>query len=713
MKEARAANVAAFAAVTIIAQQIASKATRDTLFLTSYDATELPAVMLAAAGLAFFGVMVLSRLSARVGPARLVPAMFLLNAALFAVEAAAQETRPEWVAYVLYLHVALFGASVISGFWSVINERFDPYTAKRFIGRIATGATVGGVLGGLAAERVATLFGPGRVLVLLAVLNVVCAMVVAWVARGMSGGAGRSFSGTRALRTNAYLRRIAGVVVLLALGGALLDFALKAQADVAYTTPTQLAQFFALYYTGVSVATFLVQTFGTRASLEKLGIGVTIALMPVAITVLGALGAAWTRLLSVVAVRGTATVLESSTFRSGYELLYTPVAPHQKRPAKLLIDVAGTRLGDAFGSGIVLLLLMVLEPLVTVSVTLGLAVVSAAGALILIARLQRGYVSQLAKSLRTGAVFLDDELAVDATTRQTLAETTMALDREKLLRAIDAHRKDRHAVGDDLADASELRESLVPEYDPGEVTKLIVQLGHDETRREASKALRIAVRRHLGQISDALLDPAMPIEVRRRLPPIVASARSKRAVRGLMDALADPRFEVRYRVGLALSALCASQEDLAPPRAEAFELAAREVQVGRKVWESQRLIEDLADDETDGAFGEVLRARRDRSLEHVFNILSLALDRDTLRISLQALQSGQDELRGTALEYLENVLPDDVRQGLWPYVAGRRRRTKSDRPPKEIVDDLLKSMDSLELDRKALLKKIEEKKNAE
>lgn len=705
MREARVANVAAFAAVTIIAQQIASKATRDTLFLTSYSATDLPGVMLVAAGLAFVGVVILSRLSARVGPARLVPAMFLINAGLFSVEAALQESRPEWVAYAVYLHVALFGASVISGFWSVINERFDPHAAKKFIGRIAAGATVGGVLGGLAAERVAALFGPGRVLILLAGLNVVCALVVGWVARGMTEAAGGSFSGTSAMRDNAYLRRIAGVVALLALGGALLDFALKAQADAAYEESTQLAQFFALYYTAVSVATFLVQTFATRASLGKLGIGVTIALMPMAIALLGAMGAAWTRLWSVVAVRGMATVLENSTFRSGYELLYTPVAPHQKRPAKLLIDVAGTRLGDAFGSGMVLLLLLVLDPIVTVSVTLGLAVVSAAGALILVMRLQRGYVSQLAKSLRTGAVSLDDDLAVDATTRQTLAETTMALDREKLLKAIDEDRKDRHALGDDLGEDGNL-----PDYDAADVERLIAELGDDESRRAAGKALRKAARRHLGQMVDALLDSSLPLKVRRRLPPVIASTRSKRAVRGLLDALADPRFEIRYRVGLALSALCARADDLAPPRAEVFELAAREVQVGRKVWESQRLIEDNVEDEADGAFGEILKARRDRSLEHVFNILSLTLDRTTLRLSLQALQTEQDELRGTALEYLDHVLPDDVRQGLWPYVAGRRTRTKSDRPPKEIVDDLLKSMDSLEIDRKALLKKIDDAK---
>ena len=45
--------------------------------------------------------------------------------------------------------LATFGAVLISGFWSVVNERFDPHTAKQVVGRIAAGATVGGLLGGV------------------------------------------------------------------------------------------------------------------------------------------------------------------------------------------------------------------------------------------------------------------------------------------------------------------------------------------------------------------------------------------------------------------------------------------------------------------------------------------------------------------------------------------------------------------------------------
>ncbi|MCB1749297.1 MAG: hypothetical protein KDK06_19130, partial [Gammaproteobacteria bacterium] len=69
----------------------------------------------------------------------------------------------------------------------------------------------------------------------------------------------------------------------------------------------------------------------------------------------------------------------------------------------------------------------------------------------------------------------------------------------------------------------------------------------------------------------------------------------------------------------------------------------------------------------------------DYGLEHVFTLLSLVLDRDALRLSFRAVFSSDREMRGTALEYLENVLPEPLRQGLWPRLgeaptAPRRRR---------------------------------------
>ena len=67
--------------------------------------------------------------------------------------------------------MAIFGAVLISGFWSVVNERFDPHTAKQTIARVAAAATLGGVLGGLAAGKIAEFAEVRGMLLVLAALH--------------------------------------------------------------------------------------------------------------------------------------------------------------------------------------------------------------------------------------------------------------------------------------------------------------------------------------------------------------------------------------------------------------------------------------------------------------------------------------------------------------------------------------------------------------
>ena len=74
--------------------------------------------------------------------------------------------------------MAVFGAILISGFWSVINERFDPHAAKQRIARIAAATTFGGIIGGVLAERVSAIFDVRTMLLFLSGLHMVCALAV-------------------------------------------------------------------------------------------------------------------------------------------------------------------------------------------------------------------------------------------------------------------------------------------------------------------------------------------------------------------------------------------------------------------------------------------------------------------------------------------------------------------------------------------------------
>jgi hypothetical protein len=51
---------------------------------------------------------------------------------------------------------------------------------------------------------------------------------------------------------------------------------------------------------------------------------------------------------------------------------------------------------------------------------------------------------------------------------------------------------------------------------------------------------------------------------------------------------------------------------------------------------------------------------------HVFTPLALVLPTEPLRIAFRGWHTDDPALRGTALEYLENVLPHQIRDRLWP-----------------------------------------------
>ena len=50
--------------------------------------------------------------------------------------------------------------------------------------------------------------------------------------------------------------------------------------------------------------------------------------------------------MSALIARGAETVTRNSIYRAGYELLYAPLPPDQKRPTKVVLDVGADKLGD-------------------------------------------------------------------------------------------------------------------------------------------------------------------------------------------------------------------------------------------------------------------------------------------------------------------------------------------------------------------------------
>ena len=117
-------------------------------------------------------------------------------------------------------------------------------------------------------------------------------------------------------------------------------------------------RFFAIFYTGIGLVTFALQTALSRISLEKLGLAKTVATLPSALAVGSMAALVFPGLSTAGLARAAESIFRSSLLRTSYELLYTPVSATQQRTAKPLIDVGFERLGDAVGGGTVRLFLL-------------------------------------------------------------------------------------------------------------------------------------------------------------------------------------------------------------------------------------------------------------------------------------------------------------------------------------------------------------------
>lgn len=699
---------ALISATLMIAHQVGGKATRDAIFLSQYDVTELPKVVIVAALLSMLAVVVMSRLLTVFGPHRIVPAAFLISAVLFAGNWYVYGQGPQLAAITLYLQMAVFGAVLISGFWSVVNERFDPHTAKRTIARVAAAATLGGVLGGFMADRVAALLDARAMLIVLASLHVACCVTVFAIGGGRASATPVKVevdSGIQILFRNRYLLLMGLLMVLVASLAALVDYAFKAEAARRISEQDALVGFFGRFYALVGVVTFLVQSALGPRVLNRFGIGATLAVMPAVVVMAGLVSTFALRLWSIVLLRGGQMVFQNSFFRSAFELLYTPIPPARKRPTKSIIDVASDRLGDVVGGGIILALLAVL-PELPVTVVIVAAMAIALLTLVVVRRLYRGYVSQLAENLRDGATTLRQDEIVDATTRHTLAEVSGAAERELLQeriaerkRQVDDGEDEAQTVGEELAlamvdltsgDVRRAESFLKDDFMDVRLVPFIVPLlAVDDVAETARTELRWLAPRALGALTDALLDPDVPLRARQRVPSVLEISLNARAAHALTLGLRDPEFSVRYSCARALFRMAGRDPQLPIDRDAVFEACATEVRVPQSVWRRRGLEIDSDGEGVYPEFGDE-SSEINYSMEHVFTLLGLVLERDALRLSFRAVFSTDRAMRGTALEYLENVLPDEIRHGLWAHLGLEPTARSNARPSAALVEELRK-----------------------
>ncbi|MGH7680889.1 MAG: hypothetical protein ACRENN_02765 [Candidatus Eiseniibacteriota bacterium] len=748
-------------ATSMIAYQVGAKATRDAFFLSNFPVTALPAMVLGTSALAITLAYGATRALSAWGPERVIPTGFGVSAVLLLAEWGLSFHFPKPAAVLVYLHYGCLGALLISGFWSFLNERFDPRTAKLQLGRITAGGTVGGLLGGLVASLVGRSMPLTTMLPLLAVFHLICAAGMMRLrtgdtaarpgsgskaagsgskAAGSGPDAGRvSRTGTepvnhlRVLAGSPYLRNLVSLVLLVTLSEGLIDLVLKGRASGAYGGAGSLLRFFAAFYTGISFLTVIVQATVSRFALQRLGPARVTAFLPAGVAVASVGGVVVPGLASAVVASATESVLSNSLYRAGYELLFTPIAAREKRAIKALADVGASKLGGFVAAALAQAVVMFWMPHAG-NILFGVSAVAAAAAFVLALRLNAGYKQSLARAVVSRADELDLSGAYDSATRSTMLRTlgpmaltqvvrtprgepspegaiavSHAFPEEETLRNLPRVTLSEGATEED-GDAARIRDLRSRDLDRVRralgagaldapvVPYVVMLLAWDEAARDAIAALRQAEEEATQLLVAGLINPDEDFAIRRRVPLILAFYHNEISAAGLMGGLGDRRFEVRYRCGRALTHRCDLDAAFHVPREVAFQAVLHEVETGAGVWKGRQLLDRMDDESWSPVMDEVVRDRANRSLEHVFTLLALALPRQPLKIAFRGLHTDDPLLRGTALEYLETALPSEIRKPLWPFLEDNRpKRVETHRSPKEALQALLDSRESIVL----------------
>jgi len=694
---------AALAWAALSALTVTAKSTRDALFCAYFPTAELPKTMMAGAALSALFALGCARISRRRGPAWFLPPLLCINALGFAAEHTFLDSAPRAVALLIYLHVSAMTGLILSGFWSVVNERFNPHALRHSISRIGLGGTLGGFVGGLSAERIAAWTGARHTLLELAALAALAAALLLRLGTPEAFAAPISDAPQKPFASG-YLRQIALFVAVTTLASSVVDFAFKARAMERFASPETLMQFFAIFYTAMNLSSFMVQAIVTPRLLDRAGLGVGLGTHPAVLAISGLLSLALPGLPTQSLLRGADGALVVSLFRSSYEPLYTPIAADRKRAAKSLIDVVINRSGDGLGS-LIAWGLVLLAPSAAVVWSNAVVVCAALVALIVSAQLRKGYIAELAESLRSGAVVLDESGVQDQTTRLTLSRTMSDLNRERLLAEIERQRKlglmggtpspTPNPASPSTPPSDERSEHPAPvEPPPARKAQLVADLlSHDPTRlraalnaadpslaafvipliaradvgAQAMNVLGSFGARVVGQLADSLLDAdGVSPTVRRRLVRVIANAKGPWAAAALASAMEDPDFDVRRQVVRGLEEISEAGVSAPIGRTPALAAAARELDAKEGPPDPDRV-------------------------DHVLRLLGLVFDREAFRLARAALGHADAKLHGTALEYLDNVLPAAIKSPLFAVLPSQPG-LRSQRVERELIDELRRTL---------------------
>ncbi|MBL6999906.1 MAG: MFS transporter [Gammaproteobacteria bacterium] len=286
---------------------------------------------------------------------------FILMLLLFYV--LMQQQSSPLIARAFFIWTSVFNLFVVSVFWSFMTDLFSNAQARRLFGFIAAGGSIGAIAGPAITALLVQSLGNHNLL-LVSALFMSWSLVCIYRLSSWSGTttapdpahpsaaqeqpiSGSVWSGITLVLRSPYLL---GIVLLMILLTTLATFLYLMQAQIirdAFVDSAQRTAVFASIDLVVNALTLLLQLFVTSRLIQRFGLPVVLAIIPLLLAA-GFLLLGISPLLSILLlVQIIRRAGNYALMRPAREMLYVVLSREEKYRAKNVIDTVVYRFGDA------------------------------------------------------------------------------------------------------------------------------------------------------------------------------------------------------------------------------------------------------------------------------------------------------------------------------------------------------------------------------
>ncbi len=292
---------------------------------------------------------------------RTVYRAFLLCLLFFSASISWWPHSEKWLAPVFFVWTSVFNLFVVSVFWGFISDNFTSEQSKRMYGFISVGGTLGALAGSGITALLAKRIGMAELVLVSAVMLEIAVQCVRVFPPSFRTDTrlreerrepigGSAWSAFQHVARSPYQLMICLFMLLFTIGTTLLYFQQAVIVKEAFHDRASQTAFLARIDFTVQALTLLAQFFITGQVIKRLGVAVTLAILPV----MSIVGFTAIGMWPVLVVFVTFNVLRRAgnyAFSSpGREVLFTVVSAEDKYKAKNLIDTGVYRTGDQIGA---------------------------------------------------------------------------------------------------------------------------------------------------------------------------------------------------------------------------------------------------------------------------------------------------------------------------------------------------------------------------